>query len=243
VPQYLDLVDIGSVGLWGEWHMSSTKDPTTGQPVPLPPLEVRKRIVDAWIAAFPKTPVDPLVGGDEVLKYAVGKGAGWRADCLGDMGGFSKTWNHMENFYPQALKAANAEEAWRKAPVAFETCWDMRKWKQEGWVIRFIYDYALRFHASYINNKSAPIPEGTRPEVERMLRRLRGAGGLSRGSAPTGHGRSDRDEEQQPFAQHGLKISGQTLVVASSAQQFGSRSSLTGAFSPCRSWSALGSGS
>ena len=50
---------------------------------------------------------------------------------------------------------------------------------------------------------------------ERMFRQLRG--GLSRGSAPTGHGRNDRDEERKPFAQHGRKISGQALVVASPA--------------------------
>lgn len=49
---------------------------------------------------------------------------------------------------------------------------DMRKWQQEGWNIRSIFDYALNLHASYLNNKSAPIPEGTRPEVERFLRRL-----------------------------------------------------------------------
>jgi len=56
--------------------------------------------------------------------------------------------------------------------VAFETCWDMRKWKQEGWDIRYIFDYALSNHVSYVNNKSAPIPEGGRAEVERLLRRI-----------------------------------------------------------------------
>src|SRR5512146_2597497 len=56
-----------------------------------------------------------------------------------------------------------------------------------------------------------------------MLRRLRG--GLGRGSTSTGHGRDDRNEEQQPFTRHGRKISGQALVVASPARQFGSRSS------------------
>jgi hypothetical protein len=28
-------------------------------------------------------------------QYAVHHGCGWRADCLGDMGGFSKSWSHM----------------------------------------------------------------------------------------------------------------------------------------------------
>ena len=40
--------------------------------------------------------------------------------------------------------------------------------------LRFIFNYALALHGSYINNKSAPLPEGEniRPEVERFLRRL-----------------------------------------------------------------------
>ncbi len=58
--------------------------------------------------------------------------------------------------------------------MAWETCWDMRKWVEEGWSLRFIFNYALALHGSVINNKSAPLPEGDniRPEVERFLRRL-----------------------------------------------------------------------
>src|SRR5947207_4496193 len=37
----LGLVDIGSVGLWGEWHMSGTKVVGTGEDAPLPPLKTR----------------------------------------------------------------------------------------------------------------------------------------------------------------------------------------------------------
>jgi len=113
-----------------------------------------------------------LIGDLEGLKYATRKGCGWRADCLGDMGGFSRTWCHMRDFYPQQIRKTGAADAWKRAPVAFETCWDMRKWKSEGWDIHAIFDFALKYHASYVNNKSAPIPEGTRPEVERLLRRL-----------------------------------------------------------------------
>ena len=48
----------------------------------------------------------------------------------------------------------------------------MRKWKEEACEIRYIFEDALRDHASYMNNKSAPIPEGSRSEVENSLRRL-----------------------------------------------------------------------
>jgi hypothetical protein len=161
----VDTLDIGSVGLWGEWHMSGTG-------VEMPKLEMRLRIIDAWCKAFPKTPRVMLIGDAEPLTHAVRAGCGWRADCLGDMGGFSKTWNHMQHLYRQQVQKAQAGDAWKAAPVAFESCWDMRKWKTEGWDIRYIFDYALDLHASLMNNKSAPIPEGARPEVDRFLRKL-----------------------------------------------------------------------
>jgi hypothetical protein len=164
----IDHVDIGSVGWWGEWHMSQSSN------APMPTPETQKKIVDAYLAAFQKTPLVMLIGGGEMLKYAVENGAGWRADCLGDMGGFSKTWCHMRMAYPKMLPEANAMDAWKAAPVAWETCWDIRKWVDEGWSLRFVFNYALALHGSVINNKSAPLPKGenVRPEIERFLRRL-----------------------------------------------------------------------
>ena len=164
----IDHIDLGTVGWWGEWHMSqSTK-------APMPTRETQRKIVDAYLAAFTKTPLVMLIGGGEMLTHAVEHGAGWRADCLGDMGGFSEHWCHMRMAYPTMLPAAGAGDAWKTAPVAWETCWDMRKWVDEGWPLRFIFNYALALHGSVINNKSAPLPEGQniRPEVERFLRRL-----------------------------------------------------------------------
>ncbi len=164
----IDHVDLGSVGWWGEWHLSGSRTCT------LPTLENRKRIVDAYLKAFRQTPLVMLIGGGECLKYAAERGTGWRADCLGDMGGFSRTWCHMRNGYPQYIREGGIRDTWKTAPVAWETCWDMRKWVNEGWSLRFIFNYALALHGSYVNNKSAPLPEGAdvRPELERFLRRL-----------------------------------------------------------------------
>ncbi|NQT38774.1 MAG: beta-galactosidase [Planctomycetes bacterium] len=122
----IDHIDLGSVGWWGEWHMSQSSNAP-------------------------------------MLKHATQHGTGWRADCLGDMGGFSKTWCHMRMAYPQRLPQADAMDAWKTAPVAWETCWDMRKWVDEGWSLRYIVNYALALHGSYINNKSAPLPEREHP--------------------------------------------------------------------------------
>jgi hypothetical protein len=164
----IDHVDLGSVGWWGEWHMSSSK---TGK---MPTMENRKKIIDAYFAAFRKTQLLMLIGGGECLSYAVNLGAGWRADCLGDMGGFSKNWCHMRNAYPKLIPEAGVQDAWKTAPVAWESCWEMRRWVKEGWSLRYIFDYALDMHGSYLNNKSAPLPEGENvpAEIERFLRRL-----------------------------------------------------------------------
>jgi hypothetical protein len=164
----LDHVDLGSVGWWGEWHMSGSKT------AKMPTIETRKQIVDMYMKAFRKTPLLMLIGGGDCLTHAAEQGAGWRADCLGDMGGFSKNWYHMRDAYPKEVQGAKVEDAWKMAPVAWETCWEMRHWVKEGWPLRYIFNYALAFHGSYINNKSAPLPEGenVRQEIERFLRRL-----------------------------------------------------------------------
>ncbi|MCJ7749698.1 MAG: DUF4832 domain-containing protein [Armatimonadetes bacterium] len=162
----LDHVDIGSVGLWGEWHMAGTD-------VELPSLEARYAIVDSYLQAFPKTLKMIVLNDVNALTRATSSGCGWRADCLGDIPGFSDDdWNHMENMYPQRVKDSRSEEVWKTAPVAWETCGDMRRWVQRGLDIRYIFDYALDYHASNLNNKSAPIPEGARPEIERFLCKL-----------------------------------------------------------------------
>ena len=164
----IDHVDLGSVGWWGEWHMSQSSN------APLSTLETRKKIVDAYLAAFQETPLVMLIGGREMLAHAIENGAGWRADCVGDLGIFSEDWNHMHDRYPPRLVAAELLDAWKTAPVAWESCSDMRRWVREGWSLRYIFNYALALHGSVLNNKSAPLPEGedVRPEVERFLRRL-----------------------------------------------------------------------
>ena len=164
----IDHIDLGSVGWWGEWHMSGSKTAT------MPAMANRKQIIDAYFDAFPKTPLLMLIGDTECLAYAAARGAGWRADCLGDMGGFSSNWNHMRNAYPQLVRDSGVQNTWQTAPVAWETCWEMRRWVKEDWSLRYIFNYALAMHGSYINNKSAPLPQGdnVRPEVERFLRRL-----------------------------------------------------------------------
>lgn len=161
----VDLLDIGSVGLWGEWHMSGTD-------VAMPAPAVQRSLITAWISAFPKTPKVINIDSEIGMSMARDLGLGWRADCLGDYGFFSSTWNHMEDKYPRVLAASHSEDLWKRAPVAFESCGDMRIWINKGYNLRKIFDYALNQHVSYFNNKSVPIPPEGRAEAFRLARRM-----------------------------------------------------------------------
>ena len=167
-----DLMDIGSVGLWGEWHMAHTPRVDTGANVDMPPQAVLKEIIDLYCAAFPNSPKAMLLNEPPVLMHALSKGCGWRADSFGDMGGDSKEWSHMETLYPKWIATGHAEDAWKTGPVAFESAWDMQRWVREGWDIHDIFDRGLKWHISYLNNKSAPLFDQTLDEVRKFILKM-----------------------------------------------------------------------
>lgn len=164
----LDHIDLGSIGWFGEWHLTSD-----GRSL-MPSMETRLKAVKAYLAAFRKTPVLMPLNGADVAAYATRHGAGWRADCLGDLGAFSQHWSHTRQGYPEWMRQADCFDTWKTAPVAWESCSDIREWASRGWPLRYIFNYALALHGSYFNNKSASPPDGVevRREVERFLRRL-----------------------------------------------------------------------
>lgn len=163
----LDHVDIGLVGLWGEWHFSGCEPDLS-----LPSAETRRRIVDLHFESFPEVPKLMLINDPQTLAYAVGRGAGWRADCLGDLGIFSPHWNHHEHMYPVHLRQAAAEEAWQRAPVAFEPCGTVQDWLRSGYDPEAIFRYALDLHVSYFNNKNRQPPPEARRAWEAFARRM-----------------------------------------------------------------------
>jgi uncharacterized protein DUF4832/glycosyl hydrolase family 42 (putative beta-galactosidase) len=154
----VDCIDIATLGRWGEWHTWETG-------VEMPPEIFQRKVVDLYLSNFTKTPLLMQIGGGPSLAYAVGHGAGWRADCFGDMGGVTEEWSHMENMYQQALDAAVANDAWKQGPVVFETCWTMQFWHEKGWDLDFILSEALRWHVSQIGNKSEAVPEQWWPSL------------------------------------------------------------------------------
>ncbi|MBN2289939.1 MAG: DUF4832 domain-containing protein [Candidatus Glassbacteria bacterium] len=161
----VDFVDIGSIGRWGEWHSSETG-------LNMPTDSIQKIIIDFYLDNFEETPLIALIGDDFAMQYQVENGTGWRADCLGDMGGFSSGWNHMEDFYQQALDASGANEVWKHAPVVFETCWTIQYWYDRHWDLDYILSEALRWHVSIMNNGNEPVPEAWWPAVQEFEKKM-----------------------------------------------------------------------
>ncbi|MEO6829388.1 MAG: DUF4832 domain-containing protein [Acidobacteriaceae bacterium] len=158
----LNLVDISIVGPWGEGagtQMLSTK--------------AMHSLMDSYLDSFHKTPLVIQPFYSESVAYALSKAnVGWRADCLGDMGGFSKTSNHMEDRYPEAVVENGIADAWKKAPVTMESCWVMQTWENNGWDIPYIMDQAIKWHVSSFNNKSSAVPKDLWPKVNEWLKHM-----------------------------------------------------------------------
>ncbi len=158
----LESVDMALIGAWGEGAGSELLSDKT-----------RKALVDCYLEAFPDTHLIMLLTDKATNQYGLSKrNVGWRVDCLGDMGGFSPTWSHMNDYYPQAIIQFGMEDAWKKAPVTLEICWVMQHWMDMGWDVDYIIDQSLKWHISSFNAKSSPVPEEWQPQIERWLKSM-----------------------------------------------------------------------
>ncbi|HSB18181.1 MAG TPA: DUF4832 domain-containing protein [Bryobacteraceae bacterium] len=161
---YLDSVDVSTVGYWGE-----------GWGPYLPSMAVQKALIDANFEAFKRTPL--LMNFDEptALAYGTGKGAGWRLDCWGDLGGRGRGMMHMLDMYPQQVVRTGIQDVWERSPVSLETCGTAMSWKQWGYSdkdIDYILAQALRWHASTINLKSVTIPPEWRTKFTEFEKKI-----------------------------------------------------------------------
>jgi len=158
----LESVDVSIVGAWGEGAGSELLRQKT-----------REALVNAYTDSFKKTPLVMLLTDKKTNTYGLSRAdLGWRIDCLGDMGGFSPTWSHMNDYYPQAIINFGMQDAWKKAPVTLEVCWVMRHWKDMGWDVDHIIDESLKWHISSFNAKSSPVPSEWQPSVNRWLKKM-----------------------------------------------------------------------
>jgi hypothetical protein len=169
-------IDIGSVGLWGEWHnwravisaINGDAPGSVGDEVPMPPLATCKWYVDLYFTHFPMT-IKLMLSGEpagsvtaQTLAYALGRGAGWRVDALGDP-------YHMENRIVQALPGGANDTHWQTAPVYSEPY----PWAHID--TASAVDFALSVHASAVHDRDRGRRGFTArelPEVKRLLLKL-----------------------------------------------------------------------
>ncbi|HZG76555.1 MAG TPA: DUF4832 domain-containing protein [Paenibacillus sp.] len=176
----LEAVDVAIVGPWGEGESSEKLSQAT-----------REALVDSYLDSFRRTPLLMLLTDEATNRYGLSRGnVGYRADCLGDMGGswtslaeiipgsandyydIPLDWSHMLDHYPQKIIETGMQDAWKKAPVSFEVCWVVKHWQDRNWDIDYIIDQSLKWHISSFNAKSSPIPREWEPNVRRWLNRM-----------------------------------------------------------------------
>lgn len=156
---WLETVDLGALGYWGEWH-------TSNRPGLMPPWEIRKQLVDIYLESFKKTPLLMLIGGTESLTYATQRGAGWRADCLG-------SGSRSQYTYGTRAGVRGIVDVWKTAPVVFEVCGTFASQARsanpdiDGTIAE-----ALRWHVSSVNAKSCPIPKEWAPKFMNFIDRM-----------------------------------------------------------------------
>ena len=157
----LALVDIGSVGLWGEWHNYCDTALMPGD-------ETRKAVIDLYYEAFPTTPLTALVGDDKNVMYANAKGrSAWRGDCWGNGTEPDGSWNHHRNVYwPMANLMP---DGWKTGTVALEPCGTLGGYPTS---VKEVVEDALKWHATFIQNKSHAIPANWLPEIENLVMKI-----------------------------------------------------------------------
>ena len=150
----LESFDIAYAGPWGEAGGNAT-------------LATAAKFVDLYLRSFKRTQLLSMLGTHGCAYAAKQKRAiGWRADCLGDMRTDGRgqvpdglNWNHMYDAYPREVVRNGVAEAWKTAPVTFETCWTVGYWWEHGWDVDWIIAQALKYHVSVFMPKSCYLPE------------------------------------------------------------------------------------
>jgi hypothetical protein len=150
----LEFLDIGSYGIWGEWH---TKNPA--------PLEVRKKIVDMYLAAFRRTPLVSMSDDAEILDYALGRGTGFRRDGVGSPW-HEQNWIGSEKY----RNVAGFDGAWKKSPVVFEWYGNYEYFLRRNWPFDRAVEFMLNNHVTIINDNIGQVPPGEMPKLMKLAR-------------------------------------------------------------------------
>jgi len=149
---WLESVDMSFIGPWGEGAGECSEDAID-------------KMVAVYATAHPKTPVMAMISGYK-MKAGMRAGMGWRLDCFGDIGTFGnpnlpkeKWYMHHFDCYPKEVCLNDAQNAWKTAPITFETCGVPMHWFEKGFDLGFILQQGYKFHGSVFMPKSAAMPD------------------------------------------------------------------------------------
>jgi len=150
----VEFLDIGSYGVWGEWH---TKHPA--------PVSVRRQIVDLYLRAFRKTPLVFMSDDTEVLPYALSHGTGFRRDGVGS------PW-HEENWIDSRKYAGvtGMADTWKHAPIVFEWFGNYAYLQSRQWSFDAAVDFMLSNHVTLINDNVGRVPPEAMLHLEKLAR-------------------------------------------------------------------------
>lgn len=105
-------VDVGSYGIWGEWHQFGAVPA-----LPVPTAATKKRLLDAYLLAFPNKRLVLPYGDAYATQYLTANGKGLRNDCLGPVASNTAYYN-LTNPIPTAASGV----LYKTAPVTGEFC-------------------------------------------------------------------------------------------------------------------------
>lgn len=150
----VEFLDIGSYGIWGEWHTPHAA-----------PVTVRRQIVDLYLHAFHKTPLVFMSDDAEVLDYALAHGTGFRRDGVGS------PW-HEQNWIGSRRYGGvrGMADTWKKAPVVFEWFGNYDYLKTRGWSFDAAVNFMLANHVTLINDNIGRVPPEAMPQLEKLAR-------------------------------------------------------------------------
>ncbi len=151
----MEFADIGSYGIWGEWH--------TTHPVS---FEVRRGIIDLYTENFRKLPLAFLSDDAEGLDYALSRGAGFRRDGVGSLW-HAANWMGSKKYQDVRGFAT----AWQHAPVVFEWYGDWNYLKSRNWPFGDSAKFMLENHVTWINDNIGTVPEEDRGILTELERR------------------------------------------------------------------------
>jgi hypothetical protein len=152
-PQ-IEFIDIGSYGIWGEWH---TKHPQ--------PWAIRRQIIDMYLEGFRKTQLVSMSDDAEALAYTLAHGTGFRRDGVGS------PW-HEANWIGSKKYAAvqGFADHWKRAPAVFEWYGDYDYLMRRGWSFDRALEFMAANHVTLINDNVGKVPAEQMPKLERLAR-------------------------------------------------------------------------